>query len=356
MDSDRRYGTGDVFNWKASNTRRLQRSLAKAMNGSGFADHLIIGDSESALYVGSVNYPAMWPYVLRTLMNARGMPLGGTGWVPNGSGGTLAPDPRWALTGTWTDAGYQRSFTVASTLTFTSDLPGTSLVLAYDQSSAHFDISVDGGATVNIFPSGASQTVGFYVATGLANTTHTIKVTVVTGATNTIIFGAQTYGSSGLRIHNVAQAGLAAFDWSTAVYPIRSWVVNNLGLTPDVVHIALGVNDFNHWSSVASDVVGYLTTIRNAWPFADVILYGQYEPTPITGVTAPWSDTWAKYIQALYSLALTLDCPLVNLYQRSGSSYTAANANGLMGDTIHPNAIAQADWGLLVTNLYTRAV
>ena len=38
---------------------------------------------------------------------------------------------------------------------------------------------------------------------------------------------------------------------------------------------------------------------------------------------------------------------------RPGGSYSTANTNSLMGDTIHPNKTAQADWALLVTTLLT---
>jgi lysophospholipase L1-like esterase len=156
------------------------------------------------------------------------------------------------------------------------------------------------------------------------------------------------YGAAGLRINNAALFGTQAQAWTNNTFTNRAWNVNQVIPNPDVLHLALGVNDFLIGSRTSAQIVTDLTTIRNIYPNADVILYGQYQPSAVA------QATWAAHIQALYQLAVTLDCPLVDLYQRSGG-YTAANTNGMMGDTTHPNAAAQADWGSLATNLILKA-
>ena len=55
------------------------------------------------------------------------------------------------------------------------------------------------------------------------------------------------------------------------------------------------------------------------------------------------------YAAALYPLADTLDCPLVNVYQRSGG-YTTANTNGLMTSAYYPSTAGHTDWALLAAS------
>jgi lysophospholipase L1-like esterase len=352
---------GDVYNWRSDNTRNVHRSIAKAVAGQS-ASHLIIGDSTSALYTGATTYAAMWPRLLGQYLNARGIPLAGTGWVsPANAENSLAKDPRFTFTGTWLQTGvpqgYLYSSTNGSSVTFTSDLPGTIVEVAYGAVSGAFTVSIDGANPVTVTPSGVgSATPSKYTVTGLLDTTHTVTVTLST-ATLTQIFFFNVYKTTGLQIHNLALSGMTANAWVTEASGSRSQAVNRLGLSPDVVHIALGVNDLNYSATLGgtgSATATRIQTIMNSWPNADIILYGQLATSPSASVpTPPSNSTWSAYIDLLYGIADNRNVPLVDLYKRSGGSYSSANTNALMGDSIHPNKTAQADWALLVTNLLT---
>jgi len=344
-------GGGDVFNWKASNTRKLQRSLAKALAGTGASDHLVVGDSTSALYIGGgVNFPAMWPRKLWQLLNSRGVPGGGTGWVLTGNDPSMSRDPRYTSVGTWTDVatcGYLSTTTAGNSLTFTSDVPGTAVSVAFHNTSQNFSVSIDGGAAVPVYPAGTA-TLGFYTVTGLADTTHVVTINVTSNNPNTTIMGVNVYRTTGLRIHNASISGAVAQGWASWGHPTRPWITKNLGITPDVLHIPLGVNDLRAARTVPQ-VIADLTAIRNYWSAADVILYAEYEPGGLSS-----GNSWAHFVDELYELAVSLDCPLIDLYHRSGG-LTAATANGWMGDTIHPNVVAQADWATVVANAIMKA-
>lgn len=350
VQADQRYGSGDIFNWTAKNTRRLQRGMGKVLSG-GSSDHLIIGDSMSTGYMGVQNYPGAWSRVARTLLNARGIPLGGTGWVFAGNSFPAQPiDPRWVIvSGAWLDLGYLYINASGATLTFTSELPGTVVSLAYLQQSGAFTVSIDGGAPVAPpINMGIPQVLLTYAVTGLPYTTHTITIT--TSSTNyTYIAAAQVSGASGLRIHNCSKIGESASRWGDGAWPQRSWFTNRLGLTPDVVHIALGVNDAR-WTApghTAAQYISDMTAICSQWPNSDVILYAELEPTAMTS-----SDSWATYISSLYQLATTLDRPLIDLNQRWGGSNAAGFANGnLSADLLHVNPQAHGDWGRLAANM-----
>jgi len=351
----------DVYNWGADNTRKVYRSIAKAVAGQS-SSHLIIGDSTSALYTGATTYADMWPRVMGRFLNARGVPLAGTGWVsPANAEDSLAKDSRFTFTGTWAQTGvpqgYLYSSTNGSSVTFTSDLPGTVVEVAYGAVSGAFTVSIDGATPVTVTPPGVgSATPSKYTVTGLLDTTHTVTVTLST-ATLTQVFFFNVYKTTGLQIHNMALSGMTANAWSAEASGSRSQAVNRLGLTPDVVHIALGVNDLNYSASLGgtgSATATRIETIMDSWPDADIILYGQIAPSPSSDVpTPPSNSTWSAYIDLLYGISDNRNVPIVDLYKRSGGSYSTANTNALMGDSIHPNKTAQADWALLVTNLLT---
>jgi lysophospholipase L1-like esterase len=338
----------DVYNWKSDNTRRIQRSIAKSIAGQS-ASHLVIGDSYSQSYTGTQNYTAVWPYLLRQFLNAGGVRLGGTGWVPAGNGSlTLSKDPRYTLTGTWTDDGNLSSFVTGSSLRFVSDLPGTNVSIAYPSNSGVFTVSIDGGAPVSVTPSGASPVaMQFYSVSNLANSTHTVTINRSSGST--IIYAIMVSGS-GLQIHNLSLSRATAISW--AADSDRAWMANRLNINPDVVHIALGLNDLQN-ARTTTQCVNDIQTIINAWPNSDVILYASPAPNPAnTGITSQVSNsTWSDYVAKLYALAQTLNRPLVDMYRRGGGSYASAVTNGLMADGFSLSVVGHADWGLLLSNL-----
>lgn len=330
-----------VHNWRASNTRRVKASLGRAMSG-GLAHHAFLGDSETGYFVGTgADQLGMWPRVYRSTLAALGVPIGGTGFVPAANAGPGPFDSRWTFTN-WTNANeYRASTATGAGAVFTSDTAGTGVRVAYLDTSAAFTVSIDGAAPVAP-PIGGSSTVRSYAVTGLANTTHTVTVTATAASPPTYLIGASVTAASGLVCHNLGRFGATASgsgagawsDVSSFVNVNRAWV-GSLPATPDVVWLALGVNDVINAVPTAT-ITAALSTLRGQFASSDVILVAQYEPQ---GQAA-----WPAYIQALYALADTLDVPLLDLYDRSGG-YTAANGNGLMGDTTHPNSAAQRDWG-----------
>lgn len=347
-----------VYNWKPSNTARARFSLAQALAGEGASEQLIIGDSESSFYTGSATYRQMWPEVMRQFIADTGVPIGGTGWVMTGNDPRLPLDPRWSKSGTWQDSGIGYLYTRASgsALTFTSDLAGTDVEVAYFNNSAPFTVSIDGGPAHTVTPNQSEQGGSIYKVSGLADTSHTVTIAAISDGPKVIPLGVNVSRSTGLIVDNVSRGGAMAALWTNPAYGSRGWATNQLALTPDVVHVALGVNDLN-WGRTTdqtiNDLSGLLTEIRTQWPDADIILYGQYAPSADAMVQTPRSDAdWADYISQLHGVADAFDVPLVDLYGPSGG-YDAANSAGLMGDTVHPSVAAQADWGQLVGQLLT---
>lgn len=334
----------NVYNWKASNTRKLRSSLALARAGVDTSNQLFIGDSETDNYTGTANDQLhMWPLRYRDALAGMGVPRGGDGFVRAG-GRSGAVDPRWIFTGTWTNTivAYATGNANGSTATFTMSNPATSIDVWYGDTSGTLSVSIDGavgGAGFSaITPGGTSAWVKVSY-TGLSNTVHTVKVTQ-TSTTAILLKGVNSFNSSGLLVHNMGENGLKASDWVILTPFTTAEITAEVVLPPasiDVVFCALGVNDAIAARTPAA-IVADLTTLRNRWSACDFVLVAQYQPSTVA------LATWQAYVTALYTLADTLDVPLIDLLDRSGG-YTVAAANGLMGDTIHPNAAAQRDWG-----------
>jgi hypothetical protein len=331
----------NVYNLKAANTRHLRAGLGKAQAGTALTRHLFIGDSESIGYMGSGVYdqPHAWPLMYRTrLAAALGLTPAGTGMVrfANVNAGTGWQDARWTTTGAWQNGetfGY--STTPGATATFVSDIAGTVVEVAH-YAGGNLTATIDGGAPATI----DTSSPGLYTVTGLANTVHTVVITE--GATAGYLIGACVRQTTGFLVDNIAQSSSTAslisgsHSWTdpgaTSPYPTLGPMVG----TPDCVWLALGVNDLVLGESVAGTVAA-LTTIAGYFPNSDVILTGQYQPTGIT------LAAWKVYIAALYTLADTLDVPLLDMFDRSGG-YDIAYAHGLMGDGTHPDVSAHRDW------------
>jgi hypothetical protein len=326
----------DVYNWGADNTRRLQRSLAKASAGTGYSDHLILGDGQTYQKTGHDN---RWPNLFRANLAAKGVPVGGTGWVRT-SDGLSDLDSRVTVTGAWTfRQAYYETTANGATMTFAADVAGTAISVAYFNTSAGFTVSINGAAPVTVTPSGAS-TVGTYTVTGLEDATHSVVVTTTT-TSPVFIIAFQCYRTSGLRVHNGGIFGGESIAFTGTTFASIGQTVASLMPDPDVVHLALGFQDLYSGGKTVSAITGYLTTIRNKWPNSDAVLHASYE---YSGATS-----WDDYAAALYPLADTLDCPLVNVYQRSGG-YTTANTNGLMSGSFYPSTAGHTDWALLAAS------
>ncbi|MDB5177238.1 MAG: fibronectin, type [Candidatus Saccharibacteria bacterium] len=331
--------TSDLYRFGIGGSRRLQRSLAKAMAGTGYSDHLIIGDSMSSPYTGATfDFPNGWHRKLKTHLLAAGYPNGGTGLVPTCDANN-GVDPRYNFGGTWSkNITYIQSQANGSTCTFTSDVAGTAVDVFYADNSAAFTVSIDGGGAVAVTPTG-SATITTYTVTGLSNAAHTVTITA--NVINVYITAVQVRATSGLRIHNFAKFGQSAAGLyaDNSFVSVRSTMVAQVS-DPDVIHLMLGANDLNNGNTGSSTITA-LQNIRNLYPNADIILYAQPQMPGIV------EATWASFVTQLYGLADTMGCPLVDIYRRWGNN--ASNvANGLVGaDGYHPNATAEADLGQL---------
>lgn len=320
----------NVYNKKASNTRKLRSKLATAYAGAGLAKLGFIGDSKTAGQ--SVAYSTeSWPMRLRAMLIAQGHTSGGG--VVIGNNNYVPGDSRWTFTGAWVRNTVDKpSATInvsGATALFTSDSAGTIVDIHTYGTTAAFTYSIDGAAAVTITPNGTSalQTI---TVTGLANTTHTVLITTTSSAT-TFITDAGVRNTTGLWIANLAIGGSKSSDWNSSAYYQNRYLASNLGL--DVAFISLGANDARNSVSPATyktNMQGLIGALQAGG--TEIHLVVQTPPNTATITAALWDS----FVSAQYDLADQYDVPLVDLSHRYGS-WVTANALGLFTDDLHEN-------------------
>jgi len=170
-------------------------------------------------------------------------------------------------------------------------------------------------------------------------------VVTTTSTTQTYIVGFRVGKTTGFRVHTLGGFGWAASGYYTptstfSVPNLINWMIPSI----DVVHAAFGLGDVYAGRTVAQFKAD-LITIRARFPSADFILYSDMEHE---------QHSTAAHVAAMYDVADTLDCPLVDMRQRSGGSYTAANAAGMVSGQ-YPTTKGHHLWAMLAANLMMRA-
>lgn len=347
----------NVYNLKPSNTRKLRAGLARSMRG-GRGEIFVIGDSGATGATSTVAWdrPRSWPYEMGNELARHGIPKGGTGLVRLTDAG-LSADTRWGTTGSWNATGKWYAFTAGNgaTATFTSDFTGDRVALTYYDvaDGATFTVSINGvsqGTVTCSGPAGLKTVV--YTAAIASGQTVVLTKTSAGGLMDIVGVNVWSNANAGLVVHNIAQSGATASGSGAAAW-VDSATTAALGTlivtpskltttgaaTPDCVMIGLGGNDMQMSASDAT-ITAAITTIRNRFSSSDVILVAE----TVLNTTLVSASRWEQYLRAMYDLADTLDCPLVDQRARLGD-YATVVANGLSTDGVG-HLVAGANAGL----------
>lgn len=155
---------------------------------------------------------------------------------------------------------------------------------------------------------------------------------------------------------NCGRFGSRASDYTSAANPWNPFPTLAY-YAPDITFIAFGANELNAGIDVTTFKTNVQTLITQAKLSGDVVLMIEIMGDT-TGSAWGSATTQAAYIQALYDLADSNDCPLLNENGMASGliatgGYTIANAAGLMADGIHENARANAIVGKLIADILT---
>ncbi|CAI0767935.1 Uncharacterised protein [Serratia entomophila] len=140
-------------------------------------------------------------------------------------------------------------------------LSGSRLSLFYQDLKGTFNVSIDGGAPVNIVCGNTNKFMAYTV--DVANGLHSVSVTATGNAQPINIFGVRASISSGhgINLMNMGQGGARGLNYASVIPNIPD-VYRVLGV--DSVFIILGTNEIIQ-SNAVSDYVKYLTDFVTAW-------------------------------------------------------------------------------------------
>lgn len=246
-----------------------------------------------------------------------------------------AGDPRWAL-GNMTRSAADRSCVVPSTpgagtvksaqLTTTEAHTGLR-IYAQSAAGATVTVTIDGAATSWVLPAATGWSERR--VTGLGNTVHTIKVESTSDFD--VLGVTPEYSTPRLRITRAGRSSSTATHWNaTTADSLWSSTVGGASTTPAAVVVGLGTNDPTNTAAITAI---YARVAALGIPVLCV------SPGGLGGLAAYSTYDAAK--GAIYNAADANGFPLIDLEQVVGD-YPTANAAGLMGDTVHENALGYA--------------
>jgi len=196
-------------------------------------------------------------------------------------------------------------------------------IYAQSAAGATLTVTIDGAASSWVLPAATGWSER--VVTGLANTTHMIKVES-TGDFD-LMGVALDYPTPRLKITRAGRASSTATDWNaTTADGLWASTVSGAATHPDTLILHLGTNDPTNTAAITAV---YARAAALNIPVLCV------SPGGLGGLSAYSTYDAAK--GAIYSAADANGFPLID-FEKVIGDYTTANAAGLMGDTVHENA------------------
>lgn len=331
-----------LYNYKPAQVRRLRAGLGRVKAQTGFCKLGFWGDSTVVGAYGGDTGKFSWPAQLKQFLAAAGYPSAGTGLVPCFNNYSAA-EPRITLySGEVSLGSFSNMVTNSTTLngvqfdTTSTGETGTIMDVYYDDTSAPFDVNIDGGAKVRVTPGGTSA-IKVYTVTGLTNATHQAIAWRVSGTMNILGFALRSNATYGVQTYNAGISGAKTDSLASATYRnVQQTMLKTSGWGADAVFIMCETNDAGQGTPVATfkaNMQAAITAAVNAG--SDVIL--------VTGFPLNGTDL-TPYTAALYDLADSNDLPLLDMQARWGT-WAQANALGLYNDNAHPLAPGYADAG-----------
>jgi lysophospholipase L1-like esterase len=365
--------SGEFFNLSPQTLPHWRKAVANVRSGTGRARICVAGASQSngtgagtgGSQLSTNAWSKSWPNQYTTMMNSYYVPMSSQSFFgyQNTTASTYPTyDPRVTLGANWGQdvtsfGGFMFKYTTgaANNMTFTPVASFDTIIVYYVIGTGRgtFTWNVDGGSslgTVNC-ATGTNGAVATATATVSAGT-HTINL-IPGNNGNITIAGMITYLSTTPAV-DVIQSGIGgatSATYAATTFPYSSASMLNF-LAPDLTILFNNVNDYGVPTPISTFMTNTQTLITQAQLTGDIIL-GTEAPSNTTNSTNGIAD---NYTTALKQLAITNNCPLLDLRSR-WVSYAVTNPimAYAAGDPAHPTAVGYADWAAMVataTSLY----
>jgi len=343
-----RFAVPDLPVWSAA-VRTMQA-------GGREARLLCIGDSVTQGYGGvsggwTPNGRAgAWPERLAAMMSGRGLPasaasVAGAGAADGASGGYSSYDPRVTLGAGWglnalTGMGGKLFSGAASSpgvWSFHPDGPVDRFDLWAVTNTALGVLTVETDGAVRATVSTTKAASMEVTTVAFPETAGPVSVRWASGGA-VFIAGGVAWRSDvkRARVINAGWGGARIADWITTDQPYRAYG-SIPAAAPDLSVVCLTINDWNAGTAVATYKAGLGTLVDRCLTTGDVLLMTGCPSDPAQGKASYASQ--AALRDAVFEVAATrgLAAPIDGTALFGGSF-----ANGLMFDSVHPNAAGQA--------------
>lgn len=215
---------------------------------------------------------------------------------------------------------------------YTWTVTGTSVDLMFQRGTSGGTIkwSVDGGATTNQSTAGTTAD-GTMVRCSLGTSgSHTFKIEYVSGTS--YIDGIIVYDgdeTAGIRIHEVGHGGFSANEYVSST---QTWATSVAAMTPHLIILALGINDWGELRTAAqfkTDIQTMITLLRSTCttdPSFLLMSYSTPNASPYTGFEA--------FAQACEDIAAS-DTGVCTLNQALRLPVVSGDTLSLFSDSTH---------------------
>lgn len=225
------------------------------------------------------------------------------------------------------DAGQQVTWSVS----------GTSVDVMYPTASigGTMGVSIDGAAKPTVSGQGESHDGLLDSFDGLAAGTHTVTVSATSGGV--VVDGVIAYPagrSSGIRLIDASKWGITAADVATGGYDgvsLSTWLA---AVTPDLVIVELGANDWSTGATISAfsaSLESIMSTISSSAASSDVMVLGIQRRSDVSTSATP---SWDDYLTAMAGSASSHSAAFVNLDSLLGH---AADHPADFASNFHPN-------------------
>jgi lysophospholipase L1-like esterase len=346
-------GAGYLKNFKPSTLYKFRAALARQATGGAVATIGCVGDSTTA---GAISDAALanyrmhsWPKVLADLLTATGYPASSSNAF-GANAGTQAAfqvagywDSRLSGSGCWVSmpsnitlggAIFGQTSAIAGNLNFTPGVSTDTCDIWYFDQAAVWTTNVDGGAVISTI-TGANGSITKKVTISYAAGLHVINIDWVSGIGNVIGFDAYTAASPKIKIWNFGSGGFLSSNLITGGDYSPLGAIHRV--SPDLVIISIGINDWIHSVAVATYTSNLQTFITQCLLTGDVILM---TPFPSAASQSPLA-TQTRYVAAMLALATINNIAIID-ENFNLVSKTQMTAIGLGSDANHPNNIGHA--------------
>lgn len=325
-----------AYNMTKASTAKLRAQVARSQ--AGFSSIMtLMGHS---YFAGSNATPGStdFPTALRKVLSKK-LDDVWTGVVAFRNGETrdvryTTVDAGWGTSNGAVIDPYASCTTAGASLTFVSDTVGTSVRIVTFENSGSFTYEIDGGAPVTVNSTSGTALTRLIDVSGLANTTHTVKITATT-TTSTYFIGCGVRRTTGLEMVNFGYGGSTSTQWTNTASTQKRGSARNATPARNIVLLQLDTNDVRTGITAAAWKANMQTIISGEQSTTTaVVLIASINTDNQANIT---QATWNTYYQACYELADQYNIPLVDTTHLFGG-WTTALANSITGDFLHLNA------------------